>query len=739
MEDADGGFSFDFEGGLDTAGAGNVAPPIPTTGGQLISTVAAAGLGAPNGVTPSFGPSQIGRKNYRQTVCRHWLRALCMKGDACGFLHQLDRHRMPICRFYSKYGECHEPDCIYKHTFEDAKECNMYKMGFCPNGPECRYKHVKLAGPFPSLEESLQKIQVRVSTASNRPYVRYMTQRQGYNSYQEATQLPPPPRPVAVGEEAQAGQPMQQLPAQEVQQQQPQKEAQLLPLPPPLPSAMPPMQMPSMQQRLSGLEQQQTEPAQQPIWPQTVANGSASQAFVSVSSPLPQGYSRFFIVKSSNRENLELSVARGLWATHRNNEAKLNEAFDSCDNVILIFSVNETGHFQGCARMMSKIGVIVGGGGWKYAHGTAHYGRNFRLKWLKLSELSFNKTRHLRNPYKENLPVKISRDCQELEPSVGEQLASLFYMEPDSELMKIANETELKWETEKARVGQESEDTNAVPFEVVEEEQEDEESDEDDIANQTASQNKRLSSGRGSGDSLEHSRNKNRGRGRSITNDPFSGGYERFPTGSANGFKMHGTAPGRGFPAYPLPRFGGPPMGFGHMDGAVLAPGMVLSGRPPPTGIFVHGGPGMMGPPGTALMAGVRSGSIMAGSRPPFMSPGQHVRSGGMPFRPPQTGGWGRRDQQILRRQKNESSLIGDRVPTGGDSRTVDKSLDRFPTNEEVFGRSEMEPRYQSQSQQLQDPDYAGESLERDDDDSSSEDEAPRRSRHGEGKKRRRD
>jgi hypothetical protein len=55
---------------------------------------------------------------------------------------------------------------------------------------------------------------------------------------------------------------------------------------------------------------------------------------------------RFFIVKSSNRENLELSVARGLWATHRNNESKLNEAFDSCDNVILIFSVNETGHFQ---------------------------------------------------------------------------------------------------------------------------------------------------------------------------------------------------------------------------------------------------------------------------------------------------------------------------------------------------------------------------------------------------------
>ena len=39
-------------------------------------------------------------------------------------------------------------------------------------------------------------------------------------------------------------------------------------------------------------------------------------------------------------------MERGLWATHRNNEAKLNDAFDSCDHVLLVFSVNETRHFQ---------------------------------------------------------------------------------------------------------------------------------------------------------------------------------------------------------------------------------------------------------------------------------------------------------------------------------------------------------------------------------------------------------
>ena len=41
-----------------------------------------------------------------QTVCRHWLRGLCMKGNACGFLHQFEASRMPVCRFFAKYSEC---------------------------------------------------------------------------------------------------------------------------------------------------------------------------------------------------------------------------------------------------------------------------------------------------------------------------------------------------------------------------------------------------------------------------------------------------------------------------------------------------------------------------------------------------------------------------------------------------------------------------------------------------------
>ena len=29
------------------------------------------------------------------------------------------------------------------------QECNMFKLGFCVYGPQCRYRHTKLPGPPP--------------------------------------------------------------------------------------------------------------------------------------------------------------------------------------------------------------------------------------------------------------------------------------------------------------------------------------------------------------------------------------------------------------------------------------------------------------------------------------------------------------------------------------------------------------------------------------------------------------
>jgi len=56
---------------------------------------------------------------------------------------------------------------------------------------------------------------------------------------------------------------------------------------------------------------------------------------------------RFFIIKSNNYENIELAKIKNCWSTRPWNETKLNQAFRTCKNVILIFSVKESGKFAG--------------------------------------------------------------------------------------------------------------------------------------------------------------------------------------------------------------------------------------------------------------------------------------------------------------------------------------------------------------------------------------------------------
>lgn len=189
MDDTD--LSFDFEGGLDAVPA--PASAIPSSAPAELSLqnpTPAPGLGTFQADPVSNGGGNFpGRRGYRQTVCRHWLRSLCMKGDNCGFLHQYDKSRMPICRFFRMYGECREQDCVYKHTNEDMKECNMYKMGFCPNGPDCRYRHAKLPGPPPPVEEVLQRIQ-QLSSFNYGASNRFQHRGSNYSQQPERPQFP---------------------------------------------------------------------------------------------------------------------------------------------------------------------------------------------------------------------------------------------------------------------------------------------------------------------------------------------------------------------------------------------------------------------------------------------------------------------------------------------------------------------------------------------------------------------
>lgn len=84
-------------------------------------------------------------RNDRLIVCKHYLRGLCKKQDLCDYLHSVDYGRMPECFFYSKYGECSNAECPYRHVDPEKKknECPYYARGFCRHGPKCRHRHVK--------------------------------------------------------------------------------------------------------------------------------------------------------------------------------------------------------------------------------------------------------------------------------------------------------------------------------------------------------------------------------------------------------------------------------------------------------------------------------------------------------------------------------------------------------------------------------------------------------------------
>eukprot|EP00794_Sanderia_malayensis_P007822 gene7822-8671_t len=149
--------------------------------------------------------------------------------------------------------------------------------------------------------------------------------------------------------------------------------------------------------------------------------------------------SRYFIIKSNNYENVSLSKAKAVWSTPPANERKLNDAYRHAANVILIFSVKESGRFQGFCRLASESkrdGPIIP---WVLPPGFDRriLGGVFKVDWLNRHECPFMKCSHLRNPWNENKEIKICRDGQEVEPSIGEALCRLFPMDEHVDLARI--------------------------------------------------------------------------------------------------------------------------------------------------------------------------------------------------------------------------------------------------------------------------------------------------------------
>jgi len=159
--------------------------------------------------------------------------------------------------------------------------------------------------------------------------------------------------------------------------------------------------------------------------PSSPQNGSKLAGDSWFSRPAPQSEklseARYFIMKCNNQRNLDISMAKGIWATTLANEKKLNRAFKETKLVILVFSVQGSGHFQGYAQMTSPIGKDK-----SPEFGSSSLSGVFSVEWIKKASIPFQQAHHLVNPWNDHKKVQISRDGQELEPKIGEDLCKLW-------------------------------------------------------------------------------------------------------------------------------------------------------------------------------------------------------------------------------------------------------------------------------------------------------------------------
>jgi len=144
---------------------------------------------------------------------------------------------------------------------------------------------------------------------------------------------------------------------------------------------------------------------------------------------------QFFVMRSANLSSIQTSVRHGVWATSRFNTQLLEEAFRKVGHVVLLFSADQTGHFQGYARMEAAPHKDLKPGLWGQM--SDRLGSSFKVAWLKQCMLPFSQTDGLRNGTLDGQSLRKSRDGQEVPDELGEQLVRLMWQQRSEDLLAL--------------------------------------------------------------------------------------------------------------------------------------------------------------------------------------------------------------------------------------------------------------------------------------------------------------
>ncbi|KAK6610735.1 hypothetical protein H4I96_02333 [Botrytis cinerea] len=152
-------------------------------------------------------------------------------------------------------------------------------------------------------------------------------------------------------------------------------------------------------------------------------------------------YTRYFIVKSFNDENVIKCIEDGIWTTQAQNGPIFKEAFETCKkrhsyllnqqkssfSRLCVFPLSDfsspipqTHHMKPIGENGTLPGAIQIPS-WQNSINWESAGA-FRVRWLVVCNVRFGKIGHLRNGLNDNLPVLIGKDGQEVEEGCGRGL-----------------------------------------------------------------------------------------------------------------------------------------------------------------------------------------------------------------------------------------------------------------------------------------------------------------------------
>ncbi|XVE89778.1 hypothetical protein DITRI_Ditri20bG0022400 [Diplodiscus trichospermus] len=144
----------------------------------------------------------------------------------------------------------------------------------------------------------------------------------------------------------------------------------------------------------------------------------------------PESYSdaKFFVIKSYSEDDVHKSIKYNVWASTSTGNKKLDSAFreakekSDCCPVFLLFSVNTSGQFVGCAEMVGPVDFNKTVEYWQQDKWTGC----FPVKWHIIKDVPNTSLRHITLENNENKPVTNSRDTQEVNLERGIQILKIF-------------------------------------------------------------------------------------------------------------------------------------------------------------------------------------------------------------------------------------------------------------------------------------------------------------------------